>query len=61
MNKGNPTGYTAVPQTAYPPTADTEEYQPAAPSQPRFTSQPPPTYYDDPASKLFDQFVKWQR
>ena len=55
MNKGNPTGYTAVPQTAYPPTANTEGYQPAAPSYP---PQPLPAYYDDPASKLFGQFAR---
>ena len=58
MNKGNPTGYTAVPSTACPPTVDTEDYQPAAPSYPQFPSeQPPPAYYDDPASKLFVQFT----
>ena len=38
MNKENPTEYTAVPQIAYPPTVDTEEYQLAAPSY------PPPSY-----------------
>ena len=58
MNKGNPTGYTAVPSTTCPPTVDTEDYQPAAPSYPQFPSaQPPPAYYDDPASKLFVQFT----
>ena len=58
MNKGNPTGYTAVPSTACPPTVDTEDYQPAAPSYPQFPSaQPPPAYHDDPASKLFVQFT----
>lgn len=41
MEKGNPTEYTAVPPTAYPPSyppMDTEGYQPAPPSQ----AYPPP-------------------
>ena len=50
MDKGAPTEYTSVPPTAYPPTTvDIDGYQPAAPSHPQVTSQPPPPAYVPPS------------
>lgn len=51
MDKENPTEYTAVPPSAYPPTTvDTESYQPAPPLQQPVAQPPPPAY--DPSKLL---------
>ena len=48
MDKSNPTEYTAVPPSAYPPTVggteEEEEYQPAPVSVPLIDPEPLPTY-----------------
>ena len=48
MDKSNPTEYTAVPPSAYPPTVgsieEEEEYQPAPVSHPLIDPEPLPPY-----------------
>ena len=49
MDKSNPTEYTTVPPSAYPPTVgsteeEEEEYQPAPMSDPLIDPEPLPTY-----------------